>query len=147
VLNEDSDHRGGDGDGFFGAKEEAAVRGELAVAGDVAEENAEVDACGDAAAFVDADGDEADVVGVGDGGDGAAVVEGDVDLRGRSNMSRELVMYACIASARGATSRSSLESRPVIGEAVILRMLSAPEPREVRPRDWMRWRTRTMSRG
>jgi hypothetical protein len=145
VLNEDADHRGRHGDGFFGPQEEAAVRSELAVAGDVAEENAEVDACGDAAAFVDADGDEADVVGV--GGDGAAVVEGDVDLRGRSNMSRELVMYACIASASGATSRSSLGSRPVMGEEVILRMLSAPEPREVRPRDWMRWRTRTMSRG
>lgn len=80
VLIKDADYGRGGCDGLIGAEEEAAVGGELAVAGDAGEEDAEVDAGGDASSFRDADGDEADVVGVGEDGDGAAVVEGDVEL-------------------------------------------------------------------
>ena len=49
-------------------------------AGDAAEQNAEVNAGGNAAAFANFNGDEADVVGVCDYRDSAAVVEGDVEL-------------------------------------------------------------------
>ncbi len=84
VLGEDTDHGGGDGYGLVGAEEQAAVGRELLVAGDAAEEDAEVDAGGDAVTFVDAYGDEADVVGVGDDADGSAVVEGDVELTGEA---------------------------------------------------------------
>src|SRR5260370_31715834 len=68
----------------MGAEEQAAVAGELLVAGDAAEQDAEVDAGGYVVAFGYADGDEADVVGVGYDADGAAVVEGHVELAGET---------------------------------------------------------------
>ena len=80
VPDEDANHCSGDSDGLVRAQEKAAVGSELTVAGNAAEQYAEVDACRNAAALGDANGDEADVVGVGDDGDGAAVVEGDVEL-------------------------------------------------------------------
>src|SRR6266851_88306 len=84
VFGEDADHGGGYGYGLIGAEEQAAVGGELLVAGDAAEQDAEVDAGGHVVAFGDANGDEADVVGVGYDADGAAVVEGDVELAGEA---------------------------------------------------------------
>ncbi len=80
VLGEDANHGGGDGDGLVGPQEQAAVGGELLVAGDAAEQHAEVDAGGNAVAVVYPHGDEADVVGVRDHADGAAVIEGDIEL-------------------------------------------------------------------
>jgi len=82
VLGEDADHGCGDGDGLLGEQEESAVGGELAMAGDPGEQDAEVDSVRDAAAFFDLDGHEADVIRVGDDGDGSSVVEGDVELAG-----------------------------------------------------------------
>src|SRR5882724_4489303 len=80
MLDKNAEHGGSDGDSLVGTKEEAAVGGELLVSGNAAEEDAEVDAGWDAVAFVDTGGDKADVVGVGNGGDGSSVVEGDVEL-------------------------------------------------------------------
>ena len=48
VLGEDANHGGGDGDGLIGAEQNAAVGGKLLVAGDAAEQDAKVDAGGDA---------------------------------------------------------------------------------------------------
>src|SRR5260370_12063986 len=84
VFGEDADHGGGHGYGLVGAEEQAAVGGELLVTGDAAEQDAEVDAGGHVVAFGYADGDEADVVGVGYDADGASVVEGDVELAGEA---------------------------------------------------------------
>ena len=65
---------------LVGAKEDAAVGSELTMAGDAAKQDAKVDAGGNTAAFADFNSHEADVVGVGDDGDGTAVIEGDVEL-------------------------------------------------------------------
>jgi hypothetical protein len=55
------------------------------VAGDAAEQQAEPDARLDAAALLDhLDGGEADIVGILEGGDGTAAVEGDIELAGQA---------------------------------------------------------------
>jgi hypothetical protein len=64
VLREDADHGSGDSDCLIGGQEETTVRGKLPMASDPAEQNAEVDACGYAAALTNFNGDEADVVGI-----------------------------------------------------------------------------------
>ncbi len=80
VLGKDTHHRSGDGDQLIGAQQQATVGSKLLVLGDTAEQDAEVDAGGNGAAFADTHGDEADVVGVGEGGGAAAIIEGDVEL-------------------------------------------------------------------
>ena len=73
VFDEDADQGGGDGDGFGGCEQHAAIGGELLVAGDAAELHAEIDAGLDVRESLgsDFDGVEADVVGVGADGNGS----------------------------------------------------------------------------
>lgn len=80
VLGEDANHGGSDGYRLVGSKKDAAIAGELLVACDATEMDAEVHSGGDALIFLHLHGDEADVVGIRDDADGASVVEGDVEL-------------------------------------------------------------------
>jgi len=66
VFDEDAEDGGGEGGGFAGGNEEAGVGGELFVTGDAAELDAEVDSGVEVGGgFVEGDGVEGDVVGVG----------------------------------------------------------------------------------
>ena len=56
-----------------------------------------------------------------------------LNLRGRPKRSRLLRMWVCNARTRGRVSSHSAGSMPAVGEAVMLRMLSAPVPRGSRP--------------
>ena len=80
MLGKDADHGRADSDGFMRVQNDARVGGELPVARDAAEHDAEINTCRQALAFAHAHGLEADVVGVGDGGDCAAIVERHVEL-------------------------------------------------------------------
>ena len=81
VFDEDAHQGGGDGNRLGGSEQHAAVCGELLVAGDAAELHAEIDARPDALVVrSDFHRVEADVVGVGAGGNGTAGIVGDVEL-------------------------------------------------------------------
>ena len=136
MLREDADHGCGCGDGLVGTQQDPTVCRELTMPSDAAEEDAEVDAGGNAPAFADFDGHEADVVRVGDNGDGASVVERDVEL------ARQLVHVGRVGDVGlqrfgegGDVNQFLGIDTAFVGEAVMLRMLSAPEPRELMPSD------------
>src|SRR5262249_43037749 len=83
------------------------------------------------------DGLEADIVGVLEHRYDAAAVEADVELAGDA-VKRAVVEDVEVPFARiRARVDQLLGSMPAVGVPVTLRMLSAPEPREHRPRSWI----------
>src|SRR6185437_14253403 len=78
VAMGDEDAKDGDGDvqAFLRREQHASVASKVAVPGDAAEQQAEIDARRDGFAIVDGDGGEADIVGVLEHGDLAAAIEG-----------------------------------------------------------------------
>ena len=112
----------------------AGIAREIPVAGDAAEREAEPDARLDAVPVDHLDGLKADVVGVLQHRDDAAAVEADVELA-RQAVERAVVEDVVVPLARiGPRVDQFLRSMPAVGVPVTLRMLSAPEPRDHRPR-------------
>ena len=80
VVDEDAHHGVGDLGGVVGLDDDAGIAGEILVAGDAAEHEAEPDAGLDAEAVLHLDGLEADIVGIFQHRDDAAAVEADIEF-------------------------------------------------------------------
>ena len=80
ILTEDANHGSCDRNRLVRAKKNAAIVGELLVAGDPAKEHAKVNSRRNALAISDADRDKSDVVGIRNDTDSATVVKGDIEL-------------------------------------------------------------------
>jgi len=80
ILTEDANHGGSDRNRLVRTKKNAAIAGELLVAGDPAKEHAKVNSRRNALAISDADRDKSDVVGICNDTDSATVVKGDIEL-------------------------------------------------------------------
>ena len=80
MFAEDAYHRGGNGDELIRTQQQAAIGRKLLVPRDAAQQHAKVHARRHTPAFTDPHSNEADVIGIGQRRDGAAVIEGDVEL-------------------------------------------------------------------
>ena len=134
ILDEDAHDGVGDFGGVLRLHQHAGVAREIAMAGDAAEREAKPDARLDAVPVDHLDRLEADVVGVLQHRNDAAAVEADVELA-RQAVERAVIQDVEVPLAR---IRPRVDQLLAVdagrGEPVTLRMLSAPEPRDHRPR-------------
>ena len=147
MIDENAYHGGGHGDRLLRTQQQPAVGSQLPVSRDTAKQHSKIHASRDTATLANLRCDKADVVGIGDYAYSASTIEGDIELARQPVEVTRVQNVVMESVGYGVESISSFGSMPDKGDAVMLRILSAPEPRDVSPRACTLVKTRTISLG